>query len=121
LARRIADLDSGDFAVRHQARAELEALGEAAEAALRRVLKESPSAEVRRQARELVDKIRVGRARPSGGRLRPLRAVEALEQAATPAARRLLAELARGEPGAGLTREAKAALGRLAGRPASLR
>jgi len=45
--------------------------------------------------------------------VRHARAVWVLEKARTPAARRLLEELARGAPHALLTREAKAALARL--------
>jgi hypothetical protein len=48
-----------------------------------------------------------------------LRCVEVLEDAGTPAARRLLARLAEGSPQARLTREAKASLQRLAKRPAA--
>jgi hypothetical protein len=44
--------------------------------------------------------------------------VEVLEAVASPAARQALADLAQGTAGAHLTREAKASLGRLAGRPA---
>ncbi len=50
---------------------------------------------------------------------RAVRAVQALEHAGTPDARRLLATLAGGIPEARLTREAKAALARLARRPAN--
>ena len=47
-------------------------------------------------------------------RLRAVRAVEVLEQIASPEAVALLRRLAEGAPHAGLTREAKAALARLA-------
>ena len=49
----------------------------------------------------------------SAEQLRPLRAVLVLEQVATPAARDVLRELAKGMPAARLTREAKASLERL--------
>jgi hypothetical protein len=45
--------------------------------------------------------------------------VELLEGLGTPESRALLGELARGAPQAGLTREAKASLERLAGRTAA--
>jgi hypothetical protein len=48
---------------------------------------------------------------------RTLRALEALEHAADPAARQLLADLAAGPPEARLTREARAAVERLRSRP----
>ena len=47
---------------------------------------------------------------------REFHAVEILESIATPAARDLLAELAKGAPGARLTDEAKASLDRLKAR-----
>jgi hypothetical protein len=49
----------------------------------------------------------------AGERLQALRAVEVLERVGTPEARRLLETLAGGAPGARLTWEARAALGRL--------
>jgi hypothetical protein len=48
--------------------------------------------------------------------LRQVRVVEALERARTPAARRLLADLARGTTEARLTQEAAAALARVGGK-----
>ena len=48
---------------------------------------------------------------------RAVRALEALEHAGGPEAHQLLAELAAGDPAGRLAREAKAALGRLKGRP----
>jgi hypothetical protein len=115
LARLTANLDSDQFAVRDQATRELEALGELAEAALRKLLAAKPSLEARRRAEELLEKLRSPL--PSGERLRSLRAVEALEHAGTEPAQRLLIRLAGGAPGARLTREAQAALQRLARRP----
>ncbi len=54
IARLIAELDHDDFAVREQASAALRQIGPPAEAALRKALAESPSAEVRRRARALL-------------------------------------------------------------------
>jgi RNA polymerase sigma factor (sigma-70 family) len=112
----IADLDSDRFAVRRKAVEELEKLGELAAPALRAALK-SPSAEVRRRAEALLAKI--DSLSPGPQRLRALRAVEALEHAGMPEARRLLEALARGAAGARLTREARLSLERLARRPAA--
>lgn len=111
LAHLLADLDSDQFAARDKAARELEALGELAEAALRKVLRGKPSLEVRRRAEGLLEKLHGPLAAPR--RLRSLRAVEALEHAGTERARRLLAVLAEGAKEARLTREAKGALRRL--------
>jgi RNA polymerase sigma factor (sigma-70 family) len=115
LSRLIADLDSERFIVRQQATRELEALGEQAESALRESRKISASPEVRRRLDQLLDLLPPGR---SLMRLRQLRAVEVLEWIATPAARRILEDIAHGAAGARLTWEAKASLDRLARRKA---
>jgi RNA polymerase sigma factor (sigma-70 family) len=112
LARLIAELDSDEFAARSRASEELERLGELAGAALHKALAARPGPEARRRLERLVKKL--------GGpvtsdALRTLRAVEALEKLGTPEARRVLAALAGGAPEARLTREANAALERLAG------
>src|SRR5262249_31532171 len=111
LTRLIADLDADEFADRERAARQLERLGEQAETALRRALKESPSAEARRRAGLLLGRLRGPP--PSPALLRASRAVEALERIDTPEARQLLETLARGAPGARLTREAKTSLERL--------
>jgi hypothetical protein len=102
----ITDLDSDDFARREKASEVLEKLGEAAEPALRQALEGGPSVEARRRLEKLLA-TRNGPLPPLE-RLRTLRALAALEQAGTPEARRLVAELAKGEEGAWLTREAQA-------------
>jgi RNA polymerase sigma factor (sigma-70 family) len=104
-------LDSPRFAKREKAVRDLERLGAGAEPVLRKALAEDPSTEVRERVRQLLD----GQA---AGQLRRERAVEALELAGTPTARRLLRSLAEGVSDAHLTRAAKAALGRLAAREA---
>jgi hypothetical protein len=108
----IADLDSDQFKVREAATAALGRLGVSAASALRDVLRGSPSLEARRRAERLLAALA-----PGGERERQTaRALEVLEQVASPEAVRLLETLAKGAPDARQTREAKAALRRL-GRP----
>jgi WD40 repeat protein len=108
VAEALRNLDSAQFTVRNDAAKELEHLGEAAEMALRQVLTENPSLEVRQRVEKLLDRI--------GGahQLRQARALEVLEQLGNSESRRLLLTLAGGSPQAGLTRYAQAALDRLA-------
>jgi RNA polymerase sigma factor (sigma-70 family) len=108
----IRDLDSEKFAVREQANRVLEKMGNGAEGALQAALAQSKSAEVRQAVQRLLDRLD----EPTPEVLRTIRAVEVLEHFATPAARDLLAELAKGAPGARLTVEAKASLERLKAR-----
>jgi RNA polymerase sigma factor (sigma-70 family) len=115
IARLIADLDDDEFVTRERAAAELEKLGEVALPALRKALAGKPSAELRIRCQELLRKW--AEVAPSGEHLRGLRAVEALEQAGTPEACEVLARLAGGADDARLTREARAAVARLAGMP----
>src|SRR5262249_17991254 len=91
---------------------ELIRLGRRAELAVRHGLADpSTPPEVRRRLREIADCLPVG---ADAGEGRLVRAVRGLEAVATPDARRLLDDLARGAPGAVLTQEAKASLARLA-------
>ncbi len=109
----VADLDSDQFSVREAAAKELAKLGDAAAPALREALRGKPSAEVARRLRQALDDVKGW----PPERLREWRALEVLEQVATPQARDLLKALAEGAPAARLTQEAKAALERLAKRP----
>ena len=109
-----ADLDSERFEVRSQAGRELERLGEGVVPALRKSLDNKPSPEMRRRAEVLIE--RLASSAPSGQRLQALRSIEVLEWIGTPQARVLLDELAKGLPEARQTRDAKAALERLANR-----
>jgi WD40 repeat protein len=109
VSRLIADLDSDKFAVRSNAMRELQELGEIPESDYRKALAARPSLEVRQRLDELLNKLR----NLPPDRLRLVRAVEALELADTPEARRFLAALAGGAPDAGLTKDAKAASERL--------
>jgi RNA polymerase sigma factor (sigma-70 family) len=113
--RLIAELDGADFDRRRKAARELERLGEQAEAALRKALAGTASAEMRRRVKQLLAKLEGPAVAPKT--LRAVRAVEVLEHLGTPEARRLLRALAQGAPSARLTREARGSLGRLGRRP----
>ena len=110
----LADLDSDEFTRRDQATCELEKLGEMAEPALRKALKEKPSLETRKRMEALLEKIDGQILTPE--QLRIIRALQVLETIATPEARRILERLAAGADGARLTLDAKASLQRLARR-----
>jgi hypothetical protein len=113
VARLLADLGGESFAGRQQAAAELEKLGVSARPALRKALAGNPPLEVRRRIELLLE-------RPDdSSSLQALRSAEVLEHADTTEARRVLAALAAGAPEARLTIAARAALERLARRPAS--
>jgi RNA polymerase sigma factor (sigma-70 family) len=115
IAELVAELDSTRFKVRDKAAQELERLEEMAKAALQGALAAGPapgkqSEEFRRRVEALLKKLEDPLI--SAERLRAVRAVEVLEQIATPAARQELRRLAGGAPAARLTREAEAALRR---------
>lgn len=114
IARLIADLDSDSFAVREKATRELQAMTETAEPALRKALANKPSLELRRRVEPMVKNLENWPA--SRAALRDWRALEVLEYLGTPEAQQVLQKLADGSPQARLTREAKAALQRLAAR-----
>jgi hypothetical protein len=107
----IKDLDSESFEIREKADKELNALGEAPLPALREVLDKNPSPEMQRRIESLLDRAPHYVMNPE--KLRRLRALYALEQIASPEARRLLTDLASGAGYALETQEAKAALRRL--------
>jgi WD40 repeat protein len=113
IARLLVQLDDERFAIREDARCQLEELGHAAEPALRRKLTQKlESLELRRRLERLVDQLDT-RAPAADGR-RTLRAIELLELASDPAANALLKELAGGATESRVTHEARAALERLA-------
>jgi hypothetical protein len=111
ITRLVRELDDNDFQVRERASRDLEGFGELAEPGLRKALAGGPAPEVRRRIEELLEKRE--RALPTGEGLRSLRAVQALEYAATEESRRVLASLAEGAPEARLTQEVRRALDRL--------
>jgi WD40 repeat protein len=112
IAKLIAALDADDFDERQKAAKELAALGKSAEGALKKALAAAPSAEVRRALEDLLDRLK-DKGGPPSELVRPLRAVEVLEDLGTPEARKLLENLARGRAEAPLTEAARAALARL--------
>jgi WD40 repeat protein len=118
MARLIAGVGSDEFAVREQATAELEKLGAAALPAVRKALAARPEVDARRRLERLIERQDREEWSSSPDRLRTVRALEVLERAGTPEARRVLEALANGAPGARLTQDARGALGRLSG-PAS--
>lgn len=109
--RLIRDLDSDDFQTRTKATEELEKIVDGAEPALRKKLAEKPSLEMRQRIQQVLSKLEPS---ASAERLRALRAIQVLEYAGTAEAKEQLRTLAKGVPDARLTREAKAALERLA-------
>jgi hypothetical protein len=112
IERLIADLDSDRFEARQGASSDLEKMGELAVPLLCKALDGKPSLETARRIQELLDRAEGGSGTLSGDRLRSLRVVEVLEKMGTPEARQLLQDLAKGAPGALLTRAAQAALDR---------
>jgi hypothetical protein len=112
LAALIADLESDQFAVRQKATQELEKLGDTAVPALRQKSKEIAALETRQRLERLLEKL--DGPVPSAAQLRIIRAVQVLEYTGDREARMLLNNLAQGLPATRLTREAKAALERLA-------
>ncbi len=106
----LARLDDDDFDTRERAFARLKEHGELALPLLRKALAGSPSPNLKAKLEDLI--ARAQEMTPE--RLRGVRAVLALEYIGTAAARDLLAEVAKGAPAARLTRDADAALKRLA-------
>lgn len=113
IERLIADLESDEFEVRRKAETELEQLADFAEPILRKTLKGEPSLDVRQRVERLLRKI--SGVALDGPRLRELRTIELLEAVQAEVARPVLEKLAKGAAEARLTREAKAALGRMSG------
>jgi WD40 repeat protein len=116
VAQLIADLDNAQFTVREKATKGLEALDEQAAPFLCKALAGDQPGELRRRAKDLLDRIEAGAFSPEG--LRAWRAVEVLERIGTPEARPVLQALAKGTPEARLTHGAKGSLERLAVRDA---
>jgi WD40 repeat protein len=115
ITKLISDLDDEEFDVRKKAFEELSNLGNQARPALKKALEGTPSAEVRKQSEELLERLAPGQVSLSGDTLREVRAIEVLETIGTPESRAILEALSRGAGGTRLTEEAAAALKRLGG------
>ncbi|MGH7172582.1 MAG: hypothetical protein ACRELF_04335, partial [Gemmataceae bacterium] len=114
IGRLIEQLDSDSFTLREAATEKLQHLDLAAEPALRRILRERPSLELRRRVKDLLEDIDRHRTPgPAGENLRAVRAIRALERMNTKEARAILEDLARGGAGAWQTQEAREAVQRL--------
>jgi WD40 repeat protein len=114
LKKLISELDSDDFTERANATEELAKLGELAVPALQKALtgQPAPTLEFRRRAEPMVTRLIGGVL--TGEQVRLVRALEVLERSGTPAARHLLESLAKGAPGALVTRKAQESLERIA-------
>jgi RNA polymerase sigma factor (sigma-70 family) len=111
--RLVQELDAPHFPRREEASRRLAEFGEEAEPTLRQALAGKPSAE----ARQRLERILAGpRPVPSPELLRSLRGLQVLEAIGDEPARRVLGRLAEGPPASRLTREARAAVDRLAHR-----
>jgi hypothetical protein len=106
----ITNLASPKFAQRDAAMRRLKVIGTRALPALEVALKKAPDLETTRRMQEL---LRTVETTLTPETLRDLRGLQVLEMICTPAARQLLGEIAAGDPGAGKTRHAQAALARL--------
>src|SRR5205085_1354364 len=104
------DLAADRYSVREAATKELLTLGRLVEPELRATRAKATSEEVRTRLDGLLAKIQRER---FGSEILTARAVAAMELSGSDAAKKLLGEWAAGAPGARLTIDAKAALGRL--------
>jgi hypothetical protein len=109
IARLIADLDNDEFDTRQQATQDLAEIGEQAEDALRSALADHPSLETARRLEGLIQR---SEARLEARRIQC--AIFLLEHLDAKEARTLLEALAKGAPDSSQTKQAKAALERLA-------
>jgi hypothetical protein len=83
----IVQLDDDDFDVREKATKELLNMGPVVEAPLRETIAKAPSAEVKRRAELILEKLKGGPSTPEA--LRVPRALEVLERINTPEARKV--------------------------------
>ncbi len=112
--RMIADLGNDSFKVREKATQALEKAGLVVRPALLKALPKASDLENKRRIEKLLEVLHPG---PTQEMLRPTRALEVLERAATAKAHRLVETLAKGNPGARLTMEASKVLQRMKQKP----
>jgi len=110
VAELLADLDHNQYVRRQRASESLAALGTVVRSALEQH-RPTASAEARQRIDDLLRRLDQTEWTPE--MLRQSRAVEALERAGTPEAKAVLEKLGQGAPDALVTREARAALGRM--------
>jgi hypothetical protein len=111
LLQLLSELGDRSFRIREKATRELEEKDKAAKPSIRSALERQPSAEARLRMGRLLERLRAAAFPPET--MRRLRAVEVLEYAGTPQARRLLSDIARGAPESVLTKDASAARERM--------
>jgi RNA polymerase sigma factor (sigma-70 family) len=111
LDRLLKDLDSKQFKVRRKASRELESYGETALAGVKRRLAQVQSLELRHRLEAFLKTADPDR--PTAERLQEIRALQLLEELATPDALALLRDLARGTANARRTDEAAKAVERI--------
>jgi WD40 repeat protein len=108
VAELIKALDSDQFPIRDKAMRELEAMGDVIAPTLQAALDRNPTLELKQRLEALLVRF------SSSQRIYTVRIIQLLEQLGTPQAREMLERLSRGEREAQMTREAGAALMRLA-------
>jgi hypothetical protein len=106
----VKELNADAYETRAAANTALEKLGDAADAELRILLRGGLSLEQRRRIADILDRRELTESDPE--RLRALRCVEVLELVGSAEARWVLGAVAKGAPGARLTREAAGAVRR---------
>jgi hypothetical protein len=112
IAQWIVELDDDDFAKRENASAELTKAGDVAWAAMKKVLENQQSLEVKFRIQQIL-KSAGGTLASNSPQLRLMRSLELLGHLRTPEARTLLQSLAGGAPEGWLTRQAKLILKQL--------
>jgi hypothetical protein len=110
LERLVAQLEDESFQTREKAQRELEDVGDLASGILKKTLAARPSPELRRRIERILDRSKAA----SPEKRQCLRAIDVLEQLASPDAKDLLRTLSEGAPGTRITVAAREALDRLA-------